>query len=312
MPPKTNPLFAPLRPGHAAGDRPLRVPPRQYVGVDEREEGLANHPLMTQQNCCRCIQLIIGTYIIYHVWLFFSSFSGSDPAPVPPPPPRAYPGGYATALCDVPVEAYRTTGYIIDQCSVRTQWNSLAAISRANEGGCHWNESTNEIFCSRASSCQGGHRRVHSWSTLHSNLSLDCGICPDTLRVNCCKSCESVSRQNLDYEYINCLGCEHDTLQTIVNRSEAICSRDRSGYFSCETRDTCHVPAHVTSANISHSWNCAITPCDACINSQLHAKCCSLCLADLCGHPTDRQACIGCNSSELSRVQTSLHMLQQL
>jgi len=244
--------------------------------------------------------VLVGKYVLIDNDLGIFSSGGS-------PSPAARPALSVDALCQIPIESYSHTNVVVEQCALAGQWETMAGISQVDDAGCFLNESTKAIVCSRSESCHGGSAKVRRWETLRQNLTYDCNKCEGTtkgsLTVNCCKVCLTVQKQNQDYNAVRCLGC--GSIDQIVNRNTAACTRDANGFFSCRAQDTCNVPPDLASVNVSHGWKCAVTPCDTCTNPQLRAKCCSLCLAELCNSPKDRQVCIGCDRVALAGMQPS-------
>jgi hypothetical protein len=82
-----------------------------------------------------------------------------------------------------------------------------------------------------------------------------------------------------------------------VHKNSAQCSLDANGFFSCETKESCTIKPRgaETQVQVTHSIKCSVIPCNKCASPQLKAKCCSVCLASMCGNPKSRQVCSGCD-----------------
>lgn len=290
--------------GAGASSTPLLPETRARLPGDGRaKEGQADW-----QRRLLCIAVCFGvlaSYLVVRTVVMFLFGSYDAPAPAPTPAPEdTRKTAWPHAMCKIPVETYSTDQTIINQCKTTSSWESVAGISALDDGGCFLNKTTSEIDCSRKESCHGGQQQVHKWSSLHNNLTYNCaGKCEGTLRVNCCKMCQSLRHTDLDYKFIHCEGCEPDALRNIVNKNTAACSLDANGFFSCVAKDDCKVVPGVTHAKVMHRLSCSITPCGVCTTPQLRAKCCSICLASLCNKPRDRVVCAGCSPAELSQAQ---------
>jgi len=257
-----------------------------------------------------CGAVCIGGVVVFFVlkalvtWLL-NHHGGGSAGPPPSGPEEATENTmWPSAACDIPVHEYSVNPAVVDQCKTEQDWAQMAGISVLNDGDCYINSTTDEIECKRHESCQGGQKQMHEWSTMARNLTYDCGAqCHGTLRVNCCKTCNSIQGSNLDYHAVNCQGCDEDELAAIVSQNTAQCSLTADGLFYCESKDNCQVKPVVTQAQVTHSLSCSITPCNVCKTPQLQSKCCSICTASLCNSPKGRQVCQGCSSRELADVQ---------
>jgi len=285
----------------------LPAPNARPPGDGRAKEGQADW-----QRRLLCVGVCFGIFAAYVlvrtvVMFLFGSYD-SAPAPAPAPEEHERPV-WPHEMCKIPVEDYSTDQKIINQCKTKSSWESVAGISGLDDGGCFLNKTTSEIDCSRKESCHGGQQQVHKWSSLHNNLTYNCaGKCEGTLRVNCCKTCQSIRHTDADYRFIHCEGCEANALRNIVNKNTLECSLDANGFFSCVATDDCKVVPSVTHAKLIHRLSCSITPCGVCATRQLRAKCCSICLASLCNKPKDRVVCSGCSPSELSQAQQPLFL----
>jgi hypothetical protein len=254
--------------------------------------------------CLQVTLLVFAVYLAVRVvgWLF------SNASNLPSFPSSGNPQEWNNPLCAIPVASYNATPDIVAQCTLLHQWESLAGISRVLDGGCYFDEKTSVIECSRDESCHGGQQQVHTLNQFHNNLTYDCGHdCDGTLRVNCCKTCESLRQSDEDKQWFHCAGCDKKELENIVGENPAACRLDDGGLFSCESKETCNVVPNVDKVKTSNTLVCSVIPCNVCETPQLHAKCCSICLVALCGaHPSDRKVCTGCDRASLNQYTSML------
>mmetsp|Transcript_46387 Transcript_46387/g.110485 ORF Transcript_46387/g.110485 Transcript_46387/m.110485 type:complete len:355 (+) Transcript_46387:61-1125(+) len=227
------------------------------------------------------------------LWLrFFYHFT----PPLPPAPPWTL-----ERQCAVPVPNYHIDPLVQSQCGLLGSWQAQAQAHAGGDlgGGCKIDHNTKQIVCERKAACQGGHIDERRWMETTHNATYDCGArCAGTLLVDCCNLCLHLNAKDLGFDGIQCRGCEEGPLRHIVEQNSAECSRDENGYFFCETQSSCEV-GEPTTVVLPRWYDCQVTPCDQCSNSQLHAECCAVCLQDMCTHPERRTACQGCQADFL-------------